>query len=470
MHRRILHDLLRDETGFDGFVITDWDNARSLVGNQHVEKDMAGASVAAARAGNDMIMVTMEFYDAVVQAVRDGSMDIAVLDEAVEHILTVKYEMGLFERPEKAGRPGCLGCPEHLDAALRAARSSVTLLKNDGMLPLSSAVRRVAVIGPNADDIRAQYGDWTYFTHPLPNPAHEPVRPYVTLLEGVEKLARARGVETVFAKGCAVLPEADDDLDAAVAAAMDADAVILAVGDRIDQFGEYRDRANLDLSGRQMELFRRLKQTGKPVCTVLIASKPLCLGDAAEQADAVICAFNGGMFGGQAVAEALFGELNPSGRLPITFPRHVGQLPVYYSQLPGWHGGRYCDLPETPLFAFGEGMGYSPFAYANLSVDEAHTVQVDVTNTGSRTGTETVQVYVRDCVSSVITPVRKLVAFRQITLAPGETAAVRIPLSRDSFSLINANCEQVVEPGEFIVYAGHSSKEQDLLQTAVWIG
>lgn len=467
--RRILHDMLRDELGFDGFVITDWDNARSLMGNQHVAGEMAEASVAAARAGNDMIMVTMEFYDAVVQAVRDGRMDESVLDEAVEHILTIKYEMGLFERPVKEGRPGCLGCPEHLDAALQAARSSVTLLKNEGMLPLAADVHRVAVIGPNADDIRAQYGDWTYFTHPLPNPKHDPVRPYVTLLEGIEKLARERGVETVYAKGCAVLPEPDDDLDAAVAAVSGADAVILAVGDRVDQFGEYRDRANLDLSGRQMELFRRLKQTGKPVCTVLIASKPLCMGDAAEQADAVICAFNGGMFGGQAVAEALFGELNPMGRLPITFPRHTGQLPVYYNQLPGWHGGRYCDLPKTPLFAFGEGLGYSRFAYDHLTVDEAHTVQVNVTNTGSCTGTETVQVYVRDCVSSVITPVRRLVAYQQVTLAPGETAAVRIPLSRDSFSLINAQCEQVVEPGEFIVYAGHSSKEKDLLKASVWI-
>ena len=289
----------------------------------------------------------------------------------------------------------------------------------------------------------------------------------MTLWEGVRSLCESRGIEAVYEKGCAVLPDDGDDLDAAVRAAADADAVIYAVGDVIDQFGETHDRANLDLSGRQYELFRRLKETGKPICTVLIASKPLCLNETAEQADAVLCGFNGGMFGGQALAEAIFGELNPSGRLPITFPRHSGQLPVYYSQLPGWHGGKYCDLPDSPLYAFGEGLGYSAFTYSDLSVDDNLLLTVNVTNTGDTAGRETVQVYIHDCVSSLITPVRRLAAFEQADILPGETVQVKIPLKKESFALIDQNCRETVEPGTFTVYAGHSSKDEDLLSTTI---
>ena len=246
-----------------------------------------------------------------------------------------------------------------------------------------------------------------------------------------------------------------------------ADVIIYAVGDVIPQFGEFADRANLDLSGRQNELFARLKKTGKPICTVLIASKPLCMGDTAEKADAVICGFNGGMFGGQALAEAIFGKINPKGRLPISFPRHSGQIPVYYNQLPGWHGGKYNDLPAAPLFAFGEGMGYSAFAYEDLSVSDDLKVRVTVKNTGAREGTETVQIYQNDSVSSVLTPVRRLIAFTQVTLAAGESKTVEIQLQKDDFALINRNCEKVVEPGEFTVFAGHSSKEEDLLSVKI---
>ena len=457
-----LRKLLRDELGFEGFVVTDWDNANSLASNQRVCETLEEASVAAAKAGNDMIMTTLAFYDAMLKAIEADPANEAVVDEAVLHILTIKYEMGLFERPEKAGRPGCIGCDAHRQAALRAARASVTLLRNDGMLPLEN-VRRVAVIGPNADDIRAQYGDWTYFSHPLPDPGHTPVRPYVTLREGVEALCRERGIECLYSKGCGQLASDDDDLDAAVAAAKSADAVILAVGDMIDQIGEGKDRANLDLSGRQLGLFYRLKALGVPVCTVLAASKPLCLGDAAESANAVVCAFNGGMFGGQAVAEALFGVLNPSGHLPISFPRHSGQVPVYYNQLPGWHGGKYCDLPATPLFAFGEGLSYTTFELTELSFDPATlTARMKLANTGAREGSQVVQLYLRDEVSSVMTPVKRLVAFRKVALESGESVALAFPLEREAFALINARCESVVEPGAFTLMAGFSSRDEDL--------
>ncbi len=467
-NRKIMHDILRDELGFEGFVITDWDNTMSLIRNQKVAKDMEDASLQTINAGNDMIMVTLDFYEAMLSALKKGTVDISVVDEAVLHILTIKYEMELFEKPEKTGRADCFSCEEHLAASLDAARKSVTLLRNKDMLPLDKKCKRLALIGPNADDVRAQYGDWTYFTHPQPKPDCVPTRPYVTVKEGLEALCKENDIEFVYVKGCSVLPSEEDDLDAAIKAASDADAIIYVVGDMVDQFGEFKDRANLDLSGRQTELFYGLKATGKPVCTVLVASKPLCLGAVAEQADAVFCGFNGGMFGGQAIAEAVFGKLNPAGRLPISFPRHSGQLPVYYNQLPGWHGGKYCDLPAEPLFAFGEGMSYTTFAFENLTFDkDTYKVQVEVTNTGDREGVETVQVYIHDVVSSVMTVGKKLVAFDKVNLAPGEKKTVSITLQEEDFALINANCEKVVEPGEFVVMAGKSSKDEDLLKVNV---
>ena len=465
-----LRDILRGELGFDGFVVTDWDNVNALVRRQHVAETVSQASVMAAKAGNDMIMTSTQFYDAVLGAVRAGDMEERVLDDAVRHILTVKLRMNLFETPEKAGRPGCLGCAEHLAAARDAADRSLVLLTNDGVLPLGDTVRKVAVIGSNADDIRAQLGDWTYFTHPTPNPAHEPVRPYVTVKEGVEAACRARGMECVYHRGCSVLPGGEEDIAGAVRAAGDADAIVLVVGDVIEQAGEEKDRAVLELSGKQMELFDALRALGIPLITVLVASKPLAVGRAATDADAFICAFNGGLFGGEAVAKALFGVINPSGRLPISFPRASGQVPVYYNSLPGWHAQRgrgYCDLPDTPLYAFGEGMGYSAFVYDGLTFDaQSLEAGVNVTNAGRMAGTETVQAYFHDVVSSVLTPVKQLIAFRQVTLAPGETARVTFRFARGDFSLVNRREQRVTEPGEFVLMIGHSSRDGDLLRAA----
>ena len=463
--KRVMKDILRDELGFDGFVVTDWDNVRHMVEDQRCAEDIARSSVLAAEAGNDMMMTTVAFYDAIIGAVREGRVDEGVLDDAVRHILTIKLRMGLMQQYEKKGRPGCIGCEEHRASALTAARHTITLLKNEGVLPLSNDVRRIAVVGPAADDIRAQYGDWTYFSHPEPDPTRQPVCPYVTVKEGFEALCAEKGVELVYAKGCGHLADPDDDIAGAVAAAAGADVVFLCVGDMIDQIGECKDRADLDLSGRQMALFHALKAAGHRVVTVLVASKPLCLHEAAEDADAVICAFNGGMYGGQAVAEAAFGCINPGGRLPISFPRHSGQIPVYYNQLPGWHGAaKYCDLPASPLYTFGEGIGYAPFAYSQASFDPVSMeARVCVTNAGKVTGDEVVQVYFRDRVSSVMTPEKRLIAFRRVTLTPGECKEVVIPLKREDFSLVNAECRRATEPGVFDLYIGHSAKTEDLL-------
>ncbi|MBR1707524.1 MAG: glycoside hydrolase family 3 C-terminal domain-containing protein [Clostridia bacterium] len=461
IHRRILHDILRDELGFTGFVVTDWDNARSLVTRQFVKETIEDAAVAAATAGNDMIMTSVEFYDAMLAALKNGTADLSIVDEAVLHILTIKYEMELFEHPRKQATH-TIGCPEHLQAALQAARESITLVKNDGMLPLSETVKTIAVIGPNADDIRAQYGDWTYFSHPMPDPDHIPERPYVTLKEGMESLGAAHGVRILYAEGCNILGTREN-ISEAVQVARQADAILLCVGDRIEQIGEGKDRANLALSGAQDALFEALSALGLPICTVLLSSKPLCITKEAAS-NAVIIAFNGGMFGGQAIAEAVFGDLNPSGHLPISFPRHSGQVPVYYSQLPGWHDGAYCDLPSTPLYAFGEGLSFTTFAFSGLTFDpNTLSLTLKVSNTGSRSGIAVVQVYVRDLVSSILTPVKRLIGFTRVPLEVNQTETVQLSFSRSDFELINANCESVLEPGQFTIMAGPSSKDEDLL-------
>ena len=467
---KAMRDILRGELGFEGFVVTDWDNVNSLIEKQHVAADMDEASLLAARAGNDMMMTTTAFYESAIRLVESGALSESVLDEAVRNILRVKVRMGLFERALDRGTPSCLGCEAHRNSALIAARESVTLLKNDGILPLSehSRIQKIAVVGANADDIRAQYGDWTYFTHPHMPPKVLPERPYVTLFEGVRACAQQRGIETVYARGCGPLPSEADDLDAAVLTARDADLIVFAVGDVIEQAGEYRDRANLALSGRQEELFTRLQALHKPIVTVLIATKPLCLTRVAEESGAFIAAFNGGQYGGQAVAEAIFGEINPGGKLPISFPRHSGQIPVYYNSLPGWHGEKYVDLPESPLFSFGEGLSYTTFSYSDLRIDpEALELRVTLRNNGARAGSETAQVYVRDLVSSVLTPVKRLIAFQKVELEAGESRELVFSLKREDFSLVLPDERRVVEPGEFTLFVGGSSRDQDLLRANI---
>ncbi len=463
----LLKDILRDEMGFEGFVVTDWKNNASLVEKQYVAADYNEAAILSTKGGNDMMMNSPEFYEPAIQMVKEGKLDEALIDDAVRHILTIKFKMGLFEKPAKDGVAGCIGSQEHQAAALNAARRSITLLKNNGILPLSND-KKVALIGKNADDVRAQYGDWTYFSHPLPKPDHPGKRPYVTLKEGFEAL----GVPVTYAYGCGPIESEKDDLDGAVKAAGQADVIVYVVGDEHCQIGEKKDRAKLELSGKQLELFYRLKAMGKPIVTVLVASKPLAIPEVAERSDALVIAFNGGAHAGTAVAEGLYGKFNPAGRLPISFPYHSGQMPVYYNHLLGWHGksngqyveGKYCDLPKEPLFTFGEGLSYTTFAYEGLTFDaDTLTATVTVTNTGDREGLETVQVYFRDLVSSVLTPLRQLIAWKQVSLAPGERKEVTFQLKREDFSLVNRKEERVVEPGDFRLQVGHSAKNEDLL-------
>ncbi|NLF79286.1 MAG: beta-glucosidase [Chloroflexi bacterium] len=476
----LLTEVLKDEWGFKGVVVTDWNNVGRLVTEQKVCATYAEAAAAAVRAGNDIMMTTPEFYDGALEAVRSGMLAEAEIDAPCARLLALKFRMGLFEDPrgpdlEQAAR--MIALPEHRAANLEAARQSLVLLQNDGLLPLDpQQVKSIAVIGPNADDDLQQLGDWSLGAsqHP-PEAGKHPREKTTTVLDGIRALA-PDGLTVHYERGCSIV---DDDLSgipAAVAAAQAADIVVAVVGDHLEFIGEVRSTATLELQGGQIALLEALAQTGKPLVVVLVNSKPLVLPPAARRAAAIIELFNPGMEGGRALAEALFGLLNPSGKLTISIPVHVGQQPVFYSQVRGQHGDRYADLTQAPLFPFGHGLSYTDYAYSNLRLaapilarGESARVLVDVQNVGQRPGVEIVQVYVRDVITSVTWVDKALKGFARVSLAPGEKATVQVDLPWEAFEIVNAQGVNVVESGEFEVLVGPSSRERDLLKATLHI-
>ncbi len=474
-NRWLLTEVLKDEWGFKGVVVTDWDNVGRLVYEQKVCANYAEAAMAAVRAGNDIMMTTPKFYEGALEAVRSGRLAESEIDAPCARLLALKFRMGLFENPrgpdlEKAAL--VIGRTEHRTANLEAARQSLVLLQNDGLLPLDpQRLKSVVVIGPNADDDLQQLGDWSLgSTQHLPEAGKHPREKTTTILDGVRALA-PEGLEVLYERGCSIT---DDDLagiPAAVAAAHAGDVVIAVVGDHLDFIGESRSTATLELQGGQIALLDALENTGKPLVVVLVNSKPLALPPSVRRAAAIIELFNPGMQGGQALAEALFGLLNPSGKITVSFPAHAGQQPVFYSQVRGQHGDRYADLTQEPLFSFGHGLSYTRYAYSNLRLDsprllsgESARVLVDVENIGQREGVEIVQVYVSDVVTSATWVNKALKGFERVHLAPGEKKTVRIELPWRAFQIVNAQGEVLVEPGEFEILVGPSSRERDLLR------
>jgi len=463
---RLLRDVLRGEWGFEGFVVTDWNDVGHMVKPQFTCAAVKDAAKLAIEAGNDMMMSTPDFYDAAVSLVKDGAVDVKLVDDAARRILRMKFALGLFDakrypRTERAAE--IMACADHRAAALEAAYEGIVLLKNRRKtLPLKKAVRRIAVIGPNADDVEAQLGDWV--SHSKESPRTN----VVTILEGIrERAGEKRKVS--YARGCDVIDAGKDGIARAARLARGADVAIVVVGDTRALTGEGRDRANLDLSGGQQALVEALKKTGTTLVVILVNSKPLSIPWLAENADAILEAWNPGMEGGTAVAAILFGDRAPSGKLTISFPFHVGQQPVYYNQLPGWHAPKYVDMPATPVFAFGYGLSYTAFSYSNLEVKktklwrgEPLRVEVAVENTGRVAATEIVQLYTRDLVSSVTTPVKELKAFARVELAAGERKTVALEVPYDRLALIDRDARRVVEPGEFEVAVGGSSRDEDL--------
>ncbi len=470
VHKKLLREILKDELGFDGFVVTDWYNVNSLRTKQRAVESFDDGVRLTIEAGNDMSMNSHKFYDSAVKQVKEGKIPMALIDDAVRRILRMKFALGLFDENKKRMPKSVIGSPEHIAVNKALTRESLVLLENNGILPLKETPKSIAVIGPNADDIRAQYGDWTFFSHPDAHPNAVPAGDVYTVIRGVKTVFAES--EVLYNKGCDIKNESVESLDEAVALAESADIVIAVIGDSLEQNGECKDRANLELSGKQNELMRRLKATGKPIITVLVNGKPLCIGDAVKHSDAVIEMFNGGDLGGLCAAEMIAGKFNPSGKLPISFPRAAGQTVCYYNQYAGWHGGRYMDVDAGNLYDFGYGLSYTKYEYSAPQISsptakagDLLTVSVDVTNVGEMDGQEIVEMYYRDVISSVLTPVRQLCGFKKVFIKAGETVHVELPLRADDLSLVNIDCERVLEPGDFEIYVGgglHALKSVNL--------
>lgn len=517
----LLDGKLRGEWDYHGTLVTDWDNVGRSVWEQHIKPDYETASADAVKAGNDLIMTTPGFYEGAIDAVNNGMLDESLIDDAVARLLTLKFQLGLFENPRLPDRErisATIGTDAHMQANLELARESVVLLRNNGALPLAAAgaeaPRRIAVVGPLADDAQNQLGDWAGNSGQVPwMPEGQPREMVTTVLNGVRELA-PDGCDVVVARGANVVelvPDPEGELfpdgqprpNIAAAAPLDealldevevvarsADAVIAVVGDVVQLTGETCSTATLELLGGQNQLLERMvnvaRETHKPLIVVLISSKPQVLPPCIIGANGVIVdespteglgafiwAANPGMQGGRAIAEIIFGMTEPSGRLPITFPRHAGQLPVFYNEIRGQHGDRYADLTQDPAFAFGEGLSYTTFAYgepcitngAEFTAQDAVHVEIDLTNTGARTGTEVVQLYISDVVTSYTWACKELKDFRRVTLEPGETARVAFDLPVSACTIVNGDAERIVEPGEFEVLIGHSSRYSDLHAT-----
>ncbi|MDO6686496.1 MULTISPECIES: glycoside hydrolase family 3 N-terminal domain-containing protein [unclassified Agarivorans] len=486
----LLREVPKNQWGMDGFIVTDWDNIGSLHDKQRVAVDLRHAAKIAVESGNDMIMTTPSFYQHAIDLVADGELDIAFINDAVSRILKYKFELGLFDEhryTDLSKKDQILGNPAHWHEALEASRQSLTLLKNEGVLPLSSDNKpKILLCGANADDVVAQLGDWSFGSMQAgaaDDSYHQ--KDAITLRQGLQAEADAGRCELNYVRGAAPAEPDFEEILAAADAASNSDIVVACVGDTLSQHGEFHDRADLDLSGHQQAMLEAVKATGKPLIVVFMASKPLTIGWVKQHADAIVCAFNPGAKGGQALSELLFGELNPSGKLTISFPEHVGQSPVYYNKYEGWHARlsertnnqeRYIDMPALPLFSFGEGKSYSEFSYSDLSVanpqlpasddlakGEALKVSVNISNVSQRTGLEIAQLYIHDSAASVTVPVLQLRGFERVELAAGETRRVEFSVPYSDLALINAKLEKVVEPGEFKVFVGASSKADDLL-------
>ena len=517
----LLSDRLRGAWNYQGTLITDWDNVGRSVWEQKVKPDYVQAAADAVKSGNDLVMTTPKFYEGAIEAVKTGLLDESLIDAAVARILALKFRLGLFEDPRLPDQErinAVIGSEEHQQLNLEVAREAVALLKNDGSLPFNAAgAKRIAVVGPLADDAQTQLGDWAGSSGQINwMPDGHPREMITTVLDGFKQLA-PEGCEVVYSRGANIVdlvPDPEGEfypdgqprpkigvsakidralLDEAVENARKSDLIVAVVGDVIQAIGEGCSTATLELLGGQNTLIDALsnvaRETGKPFVVVLVSSKPQVLPASvigtngvivdetpAEGTSALLWAPSPGMKGGQAIAEIILGETEPSGRLPITFPRHAGQLPVYYNQIRGQHGNRYADLTQNPAFAFGEGLSYTTFEYGDPTITnvpesgifaETDTVHAEITltNTGDRKGTEVVQLYIGDIVTSYSWTDRELKAFQRVELEPGKSKTVAFDIPVSDCTIVDSEANRIVEPGEFEVLIGHSSRREHLKRT-----
>lgn len=492
-NHHLLTDMLRGEWGFNGFVYSDLLSVDGIAGMGAAANNKE-AAVLALKAGLDMDLGGGAFGKNLKKALDEGLITMADLDRAVSNVLAMKFRLGLFDNPyvqPKRAREVCRST-EHKQLAQKVAEEGTVLLKNDGILPLSRTMKRIAVIGPNADMPYNQLGDYT-----APQAREE----ISTVLDGIRAVAGGN-MEVVYERGCAIRDTTSADIPAAVRAAEGADAVVLVVGGSsardfktkyiatgaatVDESktlsdmecGEGFDRATLSLLGKQEQLIEAVAKTGKPLVIVYIEGRPLLMNRAAEVANALLTAWYPGEQGGKAIASILFGDVNPSGRLPVSIPRSVGQLPVYYSQN---IKRDYMDEKGAPLYPFGYGLSYTQFAYSDLTITPnaepsimplvepltvslsegsgAVRVSLTVKNTGDCSGHEVVQLYLSDRAATVSQPPLQLRAFKKVCLDAGESQRIEFTLGFDELSLINQEMKRVVEPGEFEVLVGASSSD-----------
>ncbi|MBF9221118.1 glycoside hydrolase family 3 N-terminal domain-containing protein [Hymenobacter ruricola] len=464
-------DILKGQWQYPGFVVSDWGSIAELA-NWGYAADKKDAAQKALTAGSDMDMEGDAYSQNLAQLVKDGKVKTDLVDDAVRRILRKKFELGLFDDPyrfsDEAREKQVLSDPQNRVAARQMAQKSLVLLKNqNATLPLTKQLRTVALIGPLAKAKRDLNGSWTVDTD---------TTRITSLYDGLSQRA-GKNTQLLYAKGCDTSGDSRAGFAQAVATAQRADLVVLAVGETWDMSGEAKSRTDIHLPGPQEELFKALKAAGKPVAVVVFGGRPLIFDAIADQADAILYAWWPGSEGGFALADVLFGDYNPAGKLPITFPRNVGQIPIAYNQQ--YNTGRpitkpgdiryksaYIDAPNTPRYAFGHGLSYTAFKYSDLKISrpqlkagESVQVSFTLTNTGKTAGEEVAQLYLRDPVASVVRPLKELKDFRKISLKPGQSKTVTFTLDRDKLAFYNQQLEWKAEPGAFQLMVGSASDD-----------
>ena len=465
-NRFTLTKVLRDEWKFDGFVVSDYTSVRELI-NHGVAANEEEAAALALNAGVEMEMVSRSYNAFGQKLLQERKLSQATIDEAVRRILRIKFRLGLFDRPyaDEAREANALLRPDSIRLAREGAGRSMVLLKNDrDTLPLRKNIGSIAVIGPLADDRGAQLSCWA-------GDGRE--QDMITPLAGIRAAVSAQ-TKVGYAKGCDAKGDSTAGFNEAINLAKQSDVAVVFVGETADMVGEAASRSTIDLPGRQLELVQAIHATGKPTVVVLVNGRPLAIEWIAGNVPAILESWMGGIQGGNAIADILFGDMNPGGKLPATFPRSTGQIPMYYNYLntgrppeaENKYTSKYLDLPWTPLFPFGYGLSYTKFKISNLQLSAPRisatgklTVSVEVENVGRRAGDEVVQLYVRDPVATMTRPVKELKGFQRVTLQPGEKRRIQFVLDREHLGFWNREMRFVVEPGEFRVMVGASSAD-----------
>jgi beta-glucosidase len=471
-NKYIQRDILKGKWGFKGFVVSDWGSIGEMMEHGY-SKDLKEAAFSAITAGSDMDMESNAYRNNLEQLVKENKVPMATIDDAVRRILIKKFELGLFDDPYKYSnqerQDKALSNPEHSKIARDMAAKSIVLLKNEkNVLPLSKEAKTIAFIGPMVKSKRDNHGFWSIDLKEIDSTY------IVSQWEGLQNKV-GKNTKLLYAKGCGVLDESKAGFQEAIDVANQSDVVILSIGERHNMSGEAKSRSNIHLPGVQEDLVKELQKTGKPIVILINAGRPLVFNWTANNMPTIVYTWWLGTEAGNAIADVLFGDYNPSGKLPMTFPRDEGQIPIYYNY---FNTGRpsvnedknyktgYIDLPNTPQFSFGHGLSYTTFGYSDLKLSKtkmksSETIEVSLklTNTGKVAGEEVVQLYLHDRFASVIRPVKELKDFQKIKLEAGETKTITFSINKEKLSFYNSDLQWIAEPGDFNLMIGSSSSD-----------